>query len=105
MLIGEAYKAQKLSRGAADGFRGNQHTKVVSAQNGHLPKPQKTADKIAEQFGIGKETVKRAEQFLDGLNAAEAIAPGFKDAVLTGDIKVKKGEEQARSRTEATVKP
>lgn len=30
----------------------------------------KTADKIAKDFSVGKETVKRAEHFLDGLNAA-----------------------------------
>ena len=92
VLIGEAYKAQKLSRG---GDRGNQHTKVASAQNEHLPPHRRTASKIAEQFGVGKETVKRAEKFLDGLNAAEDVIPGFKEAVLSGDIKVSKTQVAA----------
>lgn len=95
VLIGEAYKAQKMTRGAADGFRGNQHTKVVSAQNEHLPKANRTVDKIAKDFSVGKETVKRAEHFLDGLNAADEVVPGFKEAVLAGDIKVTKGEVTA----------
>lgn len=68
ILIGEAYKAQKLSRGAQ---LGNTHAKKQSAQNEPFEKPMKTSQKIAEQFGVGKETVKRAEHFLDGLNAAE----------------------------------
>lgn len=90
VLIGEAYKAQKMSVGNP-GIRGDDG-KYQCAQNGHIgSKPNRTADKIAKDFAVGKETVKRAEQFLDGLNAAEEIVPGFKDAVLTGDIKVKKG--------------
>ena len=72
ILIGEAYKAMKMARGAAAGFRGNQHTKMVSAQNEHLPKSPRTSQKIAEQFGVGKETVNRAEHFLAGLTAASA---------------------------------
>lgn len=89
-LIGDAYKAQKMTQGAADGFRGNQHTKVVSAQNEHLPKTIRTADKIAEKFGVGKETVKRAEHFVDGLDRAEKVSPGFKTSVLSGEIKAPK---------------
>ena len=66
ILIGEAYKAQKLSLGGdrrSDNFS--------SAQNEPLKNKMRTSQKIAEQFGVGKETVKRAEHFLDGLNAAE----------------------------------
>lgn len=79
VLIGEAYKAQKLSIG---GDRGTDHDASgkfsASPQNEDLRKRQKTASKIAEQFGVGKSTVERAEQFLDGLNAAEEVVPGFK---------------------------
>lgn len=93
VLIGEAYKAQKMSKG---GDRGNQFTKEASHQNEDLPKRRsKTSERIASAFGVGKATVERAEQFLDGLNAAEAVVPGFKEAVLAGDIKVKKNEVAA----------
>lgn len=89
VLIGEAYKAQKMSVGAADGFRGNQHTKVVSGHNGHLPK-SRTRDVVAKQFGVGAKTVERAEHFLDGLNAAEEISPGIKESVLSGAVQAPK---------------
>lgn len=96
VLIGEAYKAQKLSIG---GDRGTDHDASgkfsASPHFEDLRKRQKTASKIAEQFGVGKSTVERAEQFLDGLNAAEEVVPGFKEAVLAGDIKVKKNEVAA----------
>ena len=94
VLIGEAYKAQKLSVGNP-GIRGDDG-KYQCAQNGHIgSRLKRTADKIAKDFSVGKETVKRAEHFLDGLNAAEEVVPGFKEAVLAGDIKVTKGEVAA----------
>ena len=85
-LIGEAYKAQKLSQGnhAERGSDG----KYLSALNEHLG--GRTAEKIAKDFGVGKETVKRAEQFLDGLNEAEKVSPGIKETVLSGSIKAPK---------------
>lgn len=73
VLIGEAYKAQKLSKGG--------DRKSEDFSKGHfdpLKSPDSTAKKIARNFGIGEQTVKRAEQFLDGLNAAEEVVPGFK---------------------------
>lgn len=90
VLIGEAYKAQKKSHGASGGFRGNQHSTLVSHQNDDLPNRARTADKIAKTFSVGKATVERAEYFLDGLNAADEIAPGFRNRVLAGEIKVSK---------------
>lgn len=87
LLIGEAYRAQKMTQGAADGFRGNQYTGLVSAQNGNLPKQsERTVQKIAKDFGVGKNSVKRAEMFADGLDAAEAVSAGFKDAVRSGAV-------------------
>ena len=89
VLIGEAYKAQKKTQGASDGFRGNQHAKVVSNQNDYLAK-EKTKEIIAKQFGVGSSTVQRAEHFLDGLNEAEKVSPGIKEAVLAGEVKAPK---------------
>lgn len=85
-LIGEAYKAQKLSQGnhAERGSDG----KYLSAQNEHLG--GRTAEKIAKDFGVGKETVKRAERFVDSLNEAEKVSPGIKEAVLSGSVKAPK---------------
>ena len=87
VLIGEAYKAQKMSVGnhaerGADG-------RYLSAQNEHKGK-NRTSDVIARDFGVGKETVKRAEHFLDGLNEAEKVSPGIKESILIGEVKAPK---------------
>lgn len=87
LLIGEAYRAQKMTQGAADGFRGNQYEKVVKHQNGVLPKDTSTAKVVAKEFGVGSSTVDRANWFLEGLDAAESVSSGFKDAVRSGAIK------------------
>lgn len=86
VLIGEAYKAQKMSVG---GDRGNQYTKVAGGQNDDLPK-LKTRDIVAKEFGVGAKTVERAEHFLDGLNEAEKVSPGIKESILTGEVKAPK---------------
>lgn len=108
-LIGEAYKAQKLSQGnhAERGHDG----KYLSAQAEHLG--GRTVEKIAKDFGVGKETVKRAEKFVDSLNEAEKVSPGIKDAVLSGSVKAPKSviseirnvpEEKKREVVEAIKK-
>ena len=80
VLIGEAYKAQKLTQGG---------DRKSSAQNEHL-KNQRTSEVVAKDFGVGKETVKRAEHFVDGLNEAEKVFPGIKESILSGEVKVPK---------------
>ena len=67
ILIGEAYKAQKMTQGGNRGTKRDESGRFTAGdQNGHLPKP-KTRDMIAKEFGVGVQTVKRAEHFLDGL--------------------------------------
>ena len=89
VLIGEAYKAQKMKRGAQPG---NTNAKKQSRQNDDfvLSQGEKTKNVIARNFGVGSKTVERAEHYVDGLNAAEEILPGIKEAVLTGDVKAPK---------------
>ncbi len=79
VLIGQAYKAQKLTNGG---------DRKSSAQSEHL-KNARTSEIVAKDFGVGKETVKRAEHFVDGLEAAEKVSPGIKEAVLSGEINKK----------------
>lgn len=81
-LIGEAYRAQKMTQG---GERGTERS-----ENGHLPKPEKTRDVIAKIFGVGHSTVQRADQFVESLDTADAVSAGFKDAVRSGSIKAPK---------------
>lgn len=79
VLIGEAYKAQKLSVGnhAERGTDG----KYLSRQNDDLG-GGRTKNIVAKEFGVGAKTVERAEHFVDGLEAAEKVSPGIKDSIL-----------------------
>ena len=89
VLIGEAYRAQKMSVGNhAEKQRDDNGQFAVCAQSGHIR--QRTAEKIANDFFVGRETVKRAEHFVDGLDSAEKVSPGFRDSILTGEVKAPK---------------
>ena len=87
-LIGEAYKAQKMSVGAP---AGNENAKKQCGQNGAIvsenDKPNRTRNIIAKQFGVGTKTVELSEHFVDGLNEAEKVSPGFKESILSGSVK------------------
>lgn len=87
VLIGEAYKAQKNSVGNhAERGKGGKYLKSkLDSRYGST-----TGGEIAKKFGVGYGTVLRAEHYVDGLNAAEEISPGIKDAVLSGAIKAPK---------------
>ena len=83
-LIGKQYEAEKQSWGASDGFRGNGKGDLVSSQNENLLRTNK---RIAQEYGIGHATVNRAEQFANGVDAAEAACPGVKQELLSGSFK------------------
>nr|DAE22572.1 MAG TPA: ParB-like protein [Siphoviridae sp. ct5co22] len=86
-LIGEAYRAQKMTQGT-----NNQYVQEKSEkpQNGVFQKDNRTAKIIAKEFGVGGSTVDRASQFVESLDAAETVSAGFKEAVLTGTVKAPK---------------
>ena len=85
-LIGEAYKAQKMTVGAQIG---NENAKKQSDQSGHIVSVR-TRKEIADKFSVGEGTVQRAENFVDGLNEADKVSPGIKEAVLSGSVKESK---------------
>lgn len=86
-LIGEAYRAQKMTQGT-----NNQYVQEKSEkpQNGVFQKDNRTAKIIAKEFGVGSSTVDRASQFVESLDAAETVSAGFKEAILTGTVKAPK---------------
>lgn len=86
-LIGQRYEAEKMAHGANDGFRGNQHSCVVSDQIGHLPHGKSTREQIAEETHTSQGYVQRANYFAKGVDAAEEALPGIKQEILTGAIK------------------
>lgn len=85
-LIGRQYEAQKMTQGA-----NNQYVQAKSekAQNEPFHKEfENTAKIVAEEHGISRETVKRAAKFSKGVDAAEKIDNGAREAILSGRSRV-----------------
>ena len=49
---------------------------------------EKTCERIVAENGVARNTVIRAEQFANGVDAAEEAVPGIKQEILTGSIKL-----------------
>lgn len=79
-LLGKQYEAQKMAAGG---------DRKSSRQNDDL-KGLKTKDIIAKEHHVGGSTVERAEHFAKGLDEADRVSPGIKQAVLTGEVKAPK---------------
>lgn len=102
MLIGRRYKTEKMARGASDGFRGNQHKKSVKGQNVPLPDDVHiTSSRIATEMGTNEKTVRRAEKFVDGVDAAEEVLPGVTKDITSGKIKPKHADVAAIAKAPA----
>lgn len=99
-LLGKRYAAEKHTNGATDGFRGNRYVLVVD-QNDQLLKPESTCARIAKEYGLGEATVRRAEQFSNGVDAAEAACPGVKQELLSGSLKTTRKEVSSLSKLPA----
>lgn len=104
-LIGKQYEAEKCSHGAKDGFRGNQHQELVSSQNGNLPKHNKTCERIAEENGISKNSVLRAEAYSKAVDIADEIEPGIRTEFLSGSIRATEKEIHALARADPDERP
>ena len=85
-LLGQQYEAEKL----ATNFNGNRFTsgdETRCGQNVHTYKPERTAERIARENNTNEKAVRRAGQFSKGVDAAEKVAPGIKQEILSGSIK------------------
>jgi len=72
VLIGKMYEARKNT----NAFHGNQYTKTSgSTQNGNDQQPQRVSDQIAQELGIAKNTVIRAERFSKGIDKIAEVSP------------------------------
>lgn len=91
-LRGLRYNTEKQT-----GFKGNQYHQTAKAQN--EPK-QNTADKLATEYGISRETIKRDARYSLGLDKLGRVNGGLKRAILSGGVKVKKSEIQQLSKLE-----
>ena len=86
-LIGLQYEAEKCS----SNYNGNRFTSLDKSrcvQNEHTYKPERTAERIARENNLSGSYVRRAEHFAKGVDAAEKVAPGIKQEILTGNIKL-----------------
>lgn len=64
-----------------------------------------TAGQIASELGIDRSTVYNSSRFVEGLDKAEAVSPGFRNEVLTGAVKAQKSEIAAmRKQTPEQIK-
>lgn len=85
-LIGKQYEAQKMTQGT-----NNQYVQAKSEKDKIGPfHSGATAEKISKEIGVPAPTVKKASFYARGLDAAEEVSPGIKEAVLTGEIKAPK---------------
>lgn len=87
-LIGKQYEAEKATQG---GNRGNGHDEnghfTAKCQNDTLRYEEDVSNRIAEDNGISRRSVFRAEQYAQGVDAADEVVPGFREEILTGQIK------------------
>ena len=83
-LLGKEYESTKLAVG---GQPGNCNKVNRCDQNDHIVSEKRTCERIASEHGVGEKTVRRAEKYSRGIDAAEEAVPGAQEEILTGRIK------------------
>ena len=83
-LLGKEYESTKLAVG---GQPGNCYKVNRCDQNDHIDSEKRTCERIAVEHGVGSATVRRAEKYSRGIDAAEEAVPGAQEEILTGHIK------------------
>ena len=74
-------------------------------QNGNLILKEKTCERIAAENGVARNTVIRAEQFANGVDAAEEAVPGTREKILSGKVKPTAAELASVSRAAPEERP
>ena len=83
-LLGKEYESTKLAVGAPLGSKPGIRK---CGQNDHIFTESRTCQRIASEHGVGEKTVRRAEKYSQGIDAAEEAMPGAQEEILTGRIK------------------
>lgn len=97
-LRGRLLKTMKGHRGATKGnarAERDESGKFTVKSEKATSRSGDVAAQIAKDLGINRNTVYEAANFVDGLDKAETAVPGFKNAVLTGEVKATKQEVAA----------
>lgn len=99
VLTGKMYEARMHT--VSNPMGTNQYTKEVGSQNGSQPKEKtRVSEQIAEELGVGKNTVLRAHKFSKGIDKLKEIAPEAADKVLQGGSGVTKSTIMALPKME-----
>lgn len=105
-LIGKQYEAEKASHGGERGLLHDEKGQFTSSsQNGNLRCKSKTCERIAEENGISKNSVLRAEAYSKAVDIADEIEPGIRDEILAGRIKPTEKEIHALARADPEERP
>ena len=107
-LIGKQYEAEKVSRG---GERSNSHMRdengmfTAKSQNVTLRCDEGVIKRIADENNVSRMFVFRAEDFSQGVDAADEAVPGTRDKILSGKVKPTAAELAAVSRAAPEERP
>lgn len=83
-LRGKRYENEKGQRGGD-----RKTTRQSKAQNEPL-----TAERLASEYGVGRETIKRDEKFAIGIDRIGEGSPDLKRRILAGETRFKKSDIQ-----------
>ena len=98
-LMGRRYKAEKQAHGSIERFEQPDAPRVQNEPLENEDHP--TARKIAKEMNTSPMTVRRAEKFVDGMDAAEEVLPGVSKDILSGKIKPKQADVSAIAKAPA----
>lgn len=98
-LTGKRYEAEKKQ----NQWRGNQYVSPDDEESGSGEKRQSqnaetTSERIAKEIGKGERYVRDAEIYANGVEAANEVAPGIKNEILSGKLKCKDKDVMAIAR-------
>ena len=87
-LVGKQYEAEKAMRGGSQFRDRDKETGQFTSMGQNVPlRPERTSARIAKEIGKNERYVRRAEEFAQGLDAAEEIEPGIKQQIFSGEIR------------------
>jgi len=103
------YNTDKRMRGNLHGR--NQYSEEM-AQNGPFPQPESTASRLAEKYGVSRNTIKRDAQVSTAICAIGEISPYAKQKILSGEASISRrrlqeiasGNEKEIAETAAHIK-
>ena len=98
-LIGKRYESEKASYGGNRNLSHDENGRFTTgSQVGNLGSSQKTCERIANEYGISRNSVIRAETFSKAVDIADEIDPGIRSEILAGKIKPTQDDVEALTR-------